>query len=70
MAASTPSLRRMWTTYKRIAAAEGTHGKRDLLVAQAAFYAGARGLVRVFGCSPNAATMTNCTRPLRRMTDC
>jgi hypothetical protein len=45
--ASTPSLRRLWLMYKRLAASDGSHSKLDLLVAQAAFYAGARGVVRV-----------------------
>src|ERR1700733_6272158 len=39
----TPSLRRLWSIYKRLAEPDGTHTKRDLLVARAAFYAGARG---------------------------
>jgi hypothetical protein len=45
--ASSPSLRRLWAMYKRIASSDGSHSKRDLLVAQAAFYASARGIGRV-----------------------
>jgi len=33
--------------YKRLAKSDGSHSKHDLLVAQAAFCAGARGIVRV-----------------------
>jgi hypothetical protein len=40
---TTLSLRRLWTIYKRILAEEGL-GRRDLIFAQAAFYAGARAL--------------------------
>jgi hypothetical protein len=43
-----PSLRRMWTMYTRFSVADGSHGKRDLLIAQPAFYAGTRGILRVF----------------------
>ena len=45
--ANSPSLRRLWTICKRLASSDGSHSKRDLLVAQSAFYAGARGIVRV-----------------------
>jgi hypothetical protein len=41
-----PSLRRLWTMYKRVLAEDG-FGKRDLVFAQAAFYAGARSTLTV-----------------------
>jgi hypothetical protein len=42
------SLRRLWTIYKRTAIAQGTGaGKRDLALSQVAFYAGARGVLKV-----------------------
>jgi hypothetical protein len=37
----------MWTMYKRLLRTEDALDKRDLLFAQAAFYTGARGIVRV-----------------------
>ena len=41
-------MRRLWTMYKRLAITQGIGaGKRDLLVAHAAFYAGARGVLKV-----------------------
>jgi hypothetical protein len=39
---TTLSLRRLWTIYKKILAADGA-GRRDLILAQGAFYGGARG---------------------------
>lgn len=41
-----PSLRLLWTMYKRVLV-EGGFGKRDLVFAQAAFYAGARSTFKV-----------------------
>jgi hypothetical protein len=42
------SLRRLWSIYKRTAIAQGTGvGKRDLALSQVAFYAGARGVLKV-----------------------
>lgn len=43
-----PSLRRLWTMYKRVLA-EGGFGRRDLILAQGAFYVGARGVLKVLG---------------------
>ena len=44
----TLSLRRLWTMYKRLVIAGGIRaGKRDLAVAHTAFYAGARGTLKV-----------------------
>jgi hypothetical protein len=45
---TTLSLRRLWITYKRTPIAQGTDaGKRDLQLSQVAFYAGARGVLKV-----------------------
>jgi hypothetical protein len=41
------SLRRLWTIYKRTALAYGSGSKRDLALSQAAFYSGARGVLKV-----------------------
>jgi hypothetical protein len=41
------SLRRLWTIYKRTALACGTGSKRDVVLSQAAFYSGARGVLKV-----------------------
>jgi hypothetical protein len=42
------SLRRLWTIYKRTAITQGTGAnKRDLALAQVAFYSGARGVLKV-----------------------
>jgi hypothetical protein len=46
--ATTLSLRRLWTIYKRTAIAHGTSiSKRELALTQLAFYSGARGVLRV-----------------------
>jgi hypothetical protein len=37
----TPSLRRMWTTYKKLLVEDGM-SRRDQVLAQAAFYSGTR----------------------------
>jgi hypothetical protein len=42
------SLRRLWVLYKRTAIAHGTGGsRRDLALAQVAFYGGARAVLKV-----------------------
>jgi hypothetical protein len=41
------SLRRLWNIYKRTALSHGTVSQRDLLLSQAAFYSGARGVLKV-----------------------
>lgn len=42
------SLRRLWVIYRRTAIAQGTGAsKRDLALAQVAFYGGARGVLKV-----------------------
>jgi hypothetical protein len=46
--ASTPSLRRMWTLYKKLLVGEGA-SRRDQVLAQSAFYSGARCVFKVLG---------------------
>jgi hypothetical protein len=41
------SLRRLWSIYKLTALAHGTVSRRDLALSQAAFYSGARGVLKV-----------------------
>jgi hypothetical protein len=42
------SIRRLWTAYKRIGIAGGVYeSDRDLAIAHSAFYAGARGVLKV-----------------------
>jgi hypothetical protein len=44
----TPSLRGMWTMYKQLLVEDGM-SRRDQVLAQDAFYSGARGVLRVLG---------------------
>jgi hypothetical protein len=46
MTSSRPSLRRLWTMYKKLLVEDGL-GRRDQVLAQSAFYAGARGVLKV-----------------------
>jgi alkylated DNA nucleotide flippase Atl1 len=46
--ATTPSLRRMWTIYKKLLV-EDRMSRRDQALAQAAFYSGARCVLKVLG---------------------
>ena len=43
---STPSLRRLWTMYKKLLVEDGM-SRRDQIIAQGAFYSGARFVLRV-----------------------
>ena len=45
---TTPSLRRMWTIYKKLLVEDGM-SRRDQVLAQAAFYSGARCVLKVLG---------------------
>jgi hypothetical protein len=45
---STPSLCRMWTMYKKLLVEDGM-SRRDQVLAQSAFYSGARGVPRMLG---------------------
>jgi hypothetical protein len=42
----TPSLRRMWTMYQNLLVEDGM-SRRDQVLAQSAFYGGARGVLKV-----------------------
>jgi hypothetical protein len=44
---TTLSLRRLWSIYKRTAMAHCTGSRRDLAIAHAAFYSGARGVLKM-----------------------
>ena len=44
---STPTLRRMWTMYKQLLAQDDNVSRRDLVLAQEAFYSGARAVLKV-----------------------
>jgi len=41
------SLRRMWVMYKKMLIAEGDIDRQELILAQTAFYSGARGVLKV-----------------------
>jgi hypothetical protein len=43
---TTPSLRRLWTMYKELLVADGS-SRRDQVLAQGAFYSGARAILKV-----------------------
>lgn len=43
---TTPSLRKLWTMYKKLLVEDGL-SRRDQVLAQAAFYSGARCVLRV-----------------------
>jgi hypothetical protein len=43
---SVPSLRRLWTMYKKLLVEDGL-GRRDQVLAQGAFYSGARAVLKV-----------------------
>ena len=43
------SLRRLWVMYKDILKEEDGVTRRDLILAQGSFYAGARGVLKVLG---------------------
>jgi len=47
MPSSTPSLRRMWRMYKALLAEDPEIDRRDIVLAQTAFYTGARGILKV-----------------------
>jgi alkylated DNA nucleotide flippase Atl1 len=44
---STPSLRFMWSVYKQLLVEEGRTSRREQRIAQAAFYSGARCVLKV-----------------------
>lgn len=61
------SIRVLWTLYKRTAVAQGVGGgKRDLTLAQVAFYSGARGVLRVLDYMLEHGEDENARRTIRR----
>jgi len=49
MTTTPPSLRRLWTLYKQTLAESGEYDRRDLVIAQGAFYAAARATYKLLG---------------------
>jgi hypothetical protein len=62
---STPSLRRLWTMYKKLLAEDG-FGKRDLVLAQNAFYTGARSVLKMLGYLAERGDMDELERVVHR----
>lgn len=65
MRTSTPSLRRLWTMYKKLLVEDGL-GRRDQVLAQAAFYSGARGVLKVLGYLAERGETDELERVVRR----
>jgi hypothetical protein len=67
MANTKLSLRVLWTLYKRTAIAQGVGGsKRDLTLAQVAFYSGARGVLKVLDYMLEHGEQDTALRTIRR----
>ena len=62
---STPSLRRLWTMYTKLLVEDGM-SRRDQAVAHAAFYSGARGVLRVLGHVLEDGDLEEVQRVIRR----
>ncbi|MFZ1905196.1 MAG: hypothetical protein WAU56_07375 [Steroidobacteraceae bacterium] len=62
---STPSLRRLWSLYKKLLAEEGLT-RRELVLAQNAFYAGARAILKVLGYLVERGDMDEVERVIHR----
>jgi hypothetical protein len=62
---STPSLRRMWTMYKRILVEDGA-SRRDQILAQGAFYSGARCVLKVLDHLAERGEVEELQRVIRR----
>jgi hypothetical protein len=61
------SLRALWVIYKRTAIAQGIgSSRRDLMLAQLAFYSGARGVLKVFDYMLEHREQENVLRTVRR----
>ena len=61
------SIRRLWTMYKRIAIRQGLGAsKRDPLLAQGAFYGGARGVLQVLAHMMEHGDYDALHRPIER----
>jgi hypothetical protein len=65
MATSTPSLRRLWTMFKKLLIADGL-SRRDQALSQAAFYAGARAILKVLGHLAERGDSEELNRVVRR----
>jgi hypothetical protein len=65
MASTTPSLRRLWSMYKKLLVADGL-SRRDQVLAQAAFYSGARGVLKVLGYLAERGDTDELQRVVRR----
>ena len=63
---STPSLRRMWTMYKRLLAEDDDISPRDLVLAQEAFYSGARGVLKMLDFLIEHGELEELQRVIRR----
>ena len=62
---STPSLRRLWTMYKKLLVEDGM-SRRDQVLAQAAFYSGARCVLRVLDHLVEDGELEELQRVIRR----
>jgi hypothetical protein len=61
----TPTLRRLWTMYKKLLVEDGL-GRRDQVLAQAAFYSGARAILKVLGYLAERGDADELDRVVRR----
>ena len=62
------SLRRLWTIYRRAATAQGAGAtRRDLVLAQVAFYSGARGVIKVLDHMIEEGDTVGALRAIRRL---
>jgi hypothetical protein len=67
MANTKLSLRALWTVYKRTAIAQGIgSSRRDLTLANVAFYSGARGVLRVLDYMLEHGEQEKALRTIRR----
>ena len=62
---ATPSLRRMWTVYKRLLVEDG-FGRQDQIVAHGAFYSGARCVLKVLDHLVEGGEVDELHRVIRR----
>ena len=62
---ATPSLRRMWTLYKSLLVEDG-FGRHDQILAQAAFYSGARCVLKVLDHLVQGGQVDELQRVIRR----
>jgi hypothetical protein len=64
---ATLSLRRLWTIYKRLAAQQGLAiSTRDVILEQAAFCAGARGVLKVLAHTLEAGDLEELHATIKR----